>query len=209
MFKVKFLAYILLFLPMAAFCMSADCEVFFSPQDELANRLIELIDKEKKSIKVAVYSMTHVGIAKALDRAKQRGVQIEVLVDPNSVKFRSSIKKLVEAKIPVFVWDRHLRLGEGKKKSLLHDKFCIFGDTAVWTGSFDFTNLRNHENAINIQSGEVAKSYLAQFSKMVLYESRPYQEFLAIYPKKKREKNKETSYPSAVGGKNDHSTAAL
>lgn len=204
---------IFLFLfPMSLFAISADCEVFFSPQDHLADRLVELINKEKKSIKLAAYSLNHLGIAKALNQAKKRGVQVEVLVDPFSIKSRCSIGKLVDEKIPIFVFDRHLHIGEGKKKSLLHNSFCVFGEDTIWTGSFHFTNeshLHNHENAITISSRELAKKYLAKFSWMKLYESRPFQEFIAIYPKKKREKKKENSYPDGVGEKDEHSAHSL
>lgn len=182
--KRIFLCFLLL--PIFLSGASAECKVFFSPKDQLADRLIELIDREDKSIKIAIYSMTHLGIAKALVAAQGRGVAIEVLIDPSSIKSRSSIHRLVEAKIPLFVWDQ--RGEDGKRHGLMHDKFCIFGDTSVWTGSFNFTNdahLKHQENAVTLDSREIAQKYHMQFAQMKLYESRPYQEYLALYPKKK------------------------
>lgn len=184
--KKFFLCFLLL--PFVLLAEQADCKVFFSPKDQLADRLIEMIEREQKTIKVAIYSMTHLGIAKALIEAKKRGVAIEVLVDPFSVKNRSSMTRLIEAKVPLFVWDQGVRMAEGRRKGLMHDKFCIFGDHLVWTGSFNFTNdadLKHQENAVAIDSREVAQKYLVQFDHMKLYESRPYHEFLALYPKKK------------------------
>ncbi|NGX27043.1 MAG: Phospholipase D [Chlamydiae bacterium] len=189
--QMKILKIFFLLLPALIFSNIADCKVYFSPKDQLADRLIELIDREEKSIKIAIYSMTHLGIAKALEQARLRKVAIEVLVDPFSVKARSSIQRLTDAKIPLFVWDQGIRMGTNKRKGLMHDKFCIFGDHTVWTGSFNFTNdanLRHQENAITLESKEIAKEYLTQFSHMKLYESRPYQEYIALYPKKKRGK---------------------
>jgi len=171
----------------------ADCKVFFSPKDQLADRLIEMINKEDKSIKVAIYSMTHLGIAKALINAKSRGVAIEVLVDPSAIKTRSSIQRLEHAGVPLFIWDQGMREEGKKKRGLMHDKFCVFGDTLVWTGSFNFTNDANtlhQENALAIASREIAQKYLTQFSQMKLYESCPYQEYLALHPKKKGAKKK-------------------
>lgn len=135
--------------------------------------------------------MTHLGIAKALEQAKARGVAVEVLVDPFSVKAHSSIKRISEAKIPLFVWDQGIRMGAVRRRALMHDKFCIFGDHTVWTGSFNFTNdahLRHQENAVTIANKEIAATYLAQFAHMKLYESRPYLEYLTLYPKKTRKK---------------------
>lgn len=187
---LKFFLWFLL-TPLVLLADQADCRVYFSPKDQLADRLIEMIDKEEKSIKIAIYSMTHLGIAKALAAAKERGVAIEVLVDPFSVKKRASIQRLLDAKVPLFVWDQGVRMAEGKRRGLMHDKFCIFGDSLVWTGSFNFTNdahLKHQENAVAIDSREVAQKYLVQFAHMKLYESRPYQEYLALYPKKKTTK---------------------
>jgi len=183
--------FLFLLLPVFAFGHMADCKVYFSPKDQLAERIIDLIDGENKSIKIAIYSMTHMGIAKALERARQRKVAVEVLVDPFSVKVQSSIHRLLEAKIPLFVWDQGIRMGARRRKALMHDKFCVFGDHTVWTGSFNFTNdanLRHQENAVAMKSKEIAQNYLTQFAHMKLYESRPYQEYITLYPKKKREK---------------------
>ncbi|MBS0628921.1 MAG: DUF1669 domain-containing protein [Verrucomicrobia bacterium] len=183
----RIFTFILLF-PLLALAEQADCKIYFSPKDQLADRLIELIQNEEKSIKVAIYSMTHLGIAKALVEAKARGVAIEVLIDPTSVKNKSSVHRLVEAKVPLFVWDLGMRMTGGKRRGLMHDKFCIFGDHTVWTGSFNFTqdaHLKHQENAVAMGSREIAQKYLTQFVQMKLYESRPYHEFLALYPKKK------------------------
>lgn len=172
---------------------SANCEVYFSPKDHVAKKLIGLIDREKKSIKVAVYRMTHREIAEALVRAFHRRVQIEVIVDPFSVKKRSSIHKLLRGQVPLFVWDSELSVhtrftSKKNRRPLMHDTFCIFGDELVWTGSFDFTydaSAIHRENVITLQSREIAAKYIEQFAQMKLYETRPYDEYLFYHPKKK------------------------
>ena len=128
---------LLFFLPRLAFALPADCEVVFSPKDQVAEKLIGLINQEEKIIKVATYCFTHLGIASALVKAKERGVMIEVLIDPFSMRAKSSLNRLIENGVPLFVWDHnlHLQTHGGKKrkrKSLMHDKFCIFGDSVVW-----------------------------------------------------------------------------
>ncbi len=182
---------ICLCLPILIFGEPVECKAFFSPKDRLADRLVELINREKTSVKVAVYAMTHLGIAKALVAAKERGVSVEVIVDPFSVKIRSAIHRLIESGVPLFVWDRGIQMGVSGRKGLMHDKFCIFGEGLVWTGSFNFTNdanLRHQENAVTLEGREIAQQYLGQFSHMKLYESRPYQEYITLYPKKIRAK---------------------
>lgn len=175
---------------------NADCKCFFSPKDCLAEKLIERIDKEEKEIKIAIYSIQHAGIANALVRASERNVDVQVLVDPFSVKKKSSIHKLVEAKIPVYVWDKELCVSNRKGRRIMHDKFVLFGKNALWTGSFDFTNdsnLRFHENAILVESKEIAEKYREQFSFMRSYESRILPEYVGLHPKKRREKREKKS----------------
>ncbi len=182
-----------LFIPFFAFGQQADCLVYFSPSDRPAEKLIQLISKEEVSIKLAAYSITHAGIAKALMTAKERGVAIEILVDPFAVKARSSTHKLVGRGVPLFVWDQNLRYNPTKRRARMHEKFCIFGSHTVWTGSFNFTNdsnLRHRENAIVMRGHEIAGKYLTHFSHMKLYESRPYGEYLALYPKRKKNSQK-------------------
>jgi len=41
---------------------------------------------------------------------------------------------------------------------------------------------------VTIANKEIAATYLAQFAHMKLYESRPYLEYLTLYPKKTRKK---------------------
>lgn len=148
-----------------------DCEVYFSPKDGVAERLIGRIQAEKESIRVAVYCLMHAGIARALSEAHARGVDVEVIVDPYSINSRSPIAKMVEKGVSVYVWNpKELAVQSGKKrnkrKPLMHDKFCVFGNHTVWTGSFNFTrvgNLSNRENVIVLGGSDVADSFLKEF----------------------------------------------
>jgi len=180
------------------YAVPAECTPYFSSSERLAEKLITLIDEEQKSLKVAIYAMTHMGIANAIVRARQRGVAVEVLVDPFSVKQKSSIHRLLEHQIPLFVWDKSLAAGEdvskGKQRALMHDKFCVFGGKLVWTGSFNFThdaNKHHQENVVTIKSRGVAQKYLQHFAEMQTYQSRPYQEYIALHPRKRKEKKLE------------------
>src|SRR4051812_43534824 len=95
--------------PLWGSAVTTHATVYFSPEDHLDKRLIEQIDKENKSIHVCIYTFTHRAIADALVEAKKRGVEVEVIVDRFSVKIKAPLQRLVDAGIPVFVWepDRH------------------------------------------------------------------------------------------------------
>lgn len=147
--------------------LSAPAHAYFSPDDHLADHLIGMIDKENKSIKMAMYVLTHRGIAQALGKAKKRGVEIEVIADPFSAKRHSALSILMKAGISVWIWDPPLEKDE--KKPLMHDKFCVFGKKMVWTGSFNCTydaDVRNQENAIVFENPELALRFEERFNQI-------------------------------------------
>ncbi len=151
-------------------------QALFSPRDHLADELISMIDKERKSIKVAVYCLTHRGLVKALTQAQERGVAIEVIIDPASLKAKTVLKQMTHPPFSVFIWNppsqfKELKGGKKvqKRKSLMHDKFCILGDDRVWTGSFNFTldaSAVHCENVLVVENKEIASSYLAEFERI-------------------------------------------
>ena len=154
------------------------CEVLFSPDDHLADRLITLIEAEEKSIVIASYAFSHSLIAKALCAAKERGVQIELIVDPFSLNFSSALNKMARAGIPILVWSPPPSSTKDERSSLMHDKFCIFGDKIVWTGSFNLTHKADHsnqENALIIHDKALVKKYKKQFQLLKDRGCRLYQ----------------------------------
>ena len=181
---MKFLRCLILSLSFCVFVCSAEStlpQVYFSPTDRVDEKLIALIDKETKSIHAAVYCLSHRGIAKALIAAQDRGVAIEIIVDPFSMKAGNSVANLNKAKIPLYVWE--IKVDPKRRRApLMHDKFCVFGSGLVWTGSFNFTHLAsmsNRENAVVLNDPAVVKQFEDQFQKLKREESRPYREYLA------------------------------
>ncbi len=160
-------------------------QVLFSPEDKVADALISLIEKEKQSVKAAVYCLMHRGIAKALTDAHQRGVHVEVIIDPYSLKSRSPVMKMSEARVPLFVWNPVAAITEKKTKkrrSLMHDKFCVLGNNRVWTGSFNFTaeaTNANQENVILLENEEIASLYLKEFQRLKKEGCQPFNEYIA------------------------------
>ena len=144
-------------------------QAFFSPDDELKSLLITLIDAEKKSIKIAIYTFTDKMISKALMRAHERGIAIECVVDPAYGNDRySKIAHIANKGIPVWVYQSSL---EERASSLMHNKFALFEDnighhSLIWTGSFNFTvraDERNQENVVILDNKRIIEKFANQF----------------------------------------------
>ncbi len=166
---------LLLALSLTASLIAAEVLPLFTSQDHLTERLVKEIGQEKKQISVAIYSFSHKKIAKALKEAKQRGVNVEVIVDPFTLKGQKRmLLDLAKAGVAVYVWQtphKVTRASSGKEegRGILHHKFCLLGDRKVWTGSFNFTYSADHyhaENALLITDAEVSRSYIGEFARI-------------------------------------------
>jgi phosphatidylserine/phosphatidylglycerophosphate/cardiolipin synthase-like enzyme len=178
----------LCFAPLFSAVQTEHAVAYFSPEDQLEKRLIGMINKERKSVQVAIYSLTHRGIGKALIEAKKRGVFVEVVIDRASIKIRSPIQKMVEAGIPVYVWEPERDHQPKSHRSLMHNKFCVFGDETVWTGSFNFTyeaSRAHQENAVVLRDSALAAAYKGQFHQMKHKSCVPYTSYIATHTRPK------------------------
>lgn len=163
--------------------------VYFSPDDQVEKRLIGMIEKEQKSVHVAIYCMTHRGIANALIEAKKRGVMVEVIVDRFSVKVKGPLQKMADAGILVSVWDPDPLRRKKAHRPLMHNKFCVFGDETVWTGSFNFTyeaSRMHQENAVVLRDSALATAFKNQFINIKMRSCIPLGSYVAAHPRRGR-----------------------
>ena len=169
-------------------------ESYFSPEDHVADRLINLISKETVSIKAAVYCLTHRGIIKALSDAKRRGVDVELIIDPFTIRARAPLRRMAQTGMKVFVWDPQWKQATDAgrhREPLMHHKFCLFHSAgAVWTGSFNFTSEAsnaNQENAILLRDEKQMQLFEAQFQEIKEKGCRSYLDYLTRPKKKKKD----------------------
>lgn len=119
---------------------------YFSPKRGAADQIIGFIDRCETTLDIAVYSLTHDGIAEAIIRAQSRGVLVRVLIDNLQASSRwADDEKLEEVGVQV---RRDIKSGS------MHHKFCIGDSNAVITGSFNWSvnaDQRNAENFVIIR----------------------------------------------------------
>ena len=133
--------------------------VYFSPQDKIiTNYIIKLIDNAKSYVYIPVFVITHKDFNNALIRAKNRGVDIKIIVDATSAGQKySSVKFLRENKIPVKVENR-----AGK----MHMKSIIIDGQYSIIGSMNFTKSGenyNDENVLILDNPKIASAFKTDF----------------------------------------------
>lgn len=166
-------------------------QALFTPQDDIAQTLIDLIENEKKSIKLAIYFITHHEIAAALAKAKLvNHVDVQIVTDSSHLENSSNCQAwyLQENDIELFIFDPTssytnnstnatadhpglTNLDKTKQRSLMHNKFFIFeqnlhDQTLLVTGSFNCTysaQKYNQENIVILDNPQIIKKYCSQF----------------------------------------------
>lgn len=141
---------------------------YFSPDDSLEKKLIELIDHEQASMKVAIFQFTNGEIAKAFKRAQLRGVAIEVVTDPLCLQDKfNKITGLASEGLKIYIYNPDANISTLSNK--MHHKFVVFGKNIdnkklVWIGSFNFTksaDIANQESVVVLDDTNI----IGQFNK--------------------------------------------
>lgn len=132
---------------------------FFSPKDRIiTTNVIPLVENAKTYIYIPTFILTHDELASSLIRAKQRGVDVKIIIDAtNTFASRSKVKLLRQAGIPVKVENY-----AGK----VHSKSIIIDDRYIIAGSMNFTvsgETKNDENALIIDDERLARYYRGFF----------------------------------------------
>jgi cardiolipin synthase len=93
-------------------------------------RIIEEIDKAQKNIRIAMFTWTHPKLTSAIIQAKERGVDVDIIIDKNSYEARELQKKFKS---------NGVKCRLSKKEALLHHKFAFVDDHLLIMGSANWT----------------------------------------------------------------------
>ena len=134
-------------------------EVYFSPKGGCTEAVVAEIQRARHEVLVLAYSFTSQAIAKALVEAKLRGVHVEIVLDHSNETEQHT--------------DLHFFLQEGLKPlidphhAIAHNKVMVIDGRTVVTGSFNFTEHAEHNNAENLlvlrHYSDLARAYRQNF----------------------------------------------
>lgn len=117
-----------------------DIKIFFTPSTDCENNIIYQINRAQK-IDIAVYSITNPAITDAIIAAHNRDADIRIITDRTQAKGKKSqIDTLRAAGIPVVT---------NKKHKIEHNKFAIFDNKYIVSGSYNWTTNASKHNSEN------------------------------------------------------------
>ncbi len=123
---------------------NTNIKLCFTPPTATCGPMIaDQINLAKSTVYMQAYGLTHPQIINALIKAKQRGVDVSVMLDRSNLTQKYSKMKELEAAGIKVVIDR--------VPGIAHNKIIIIDKTVTVTGSFNFTvnaDTRNAENGV-------------------------------------------------------------
>jgi len=137
-------------------------ELYFSPQDGVADRLLALIQSAQESIYFMAYSFTANDLGDAIRQRAADGLTVAGVMDDEQINFNQGTE-----------YDPFKQAGLDVRRDgnagLMHHKVIIIDEKIVVTGSYNFTERaeeQNDENVVIIHNPDVAAQYLAEFRRV-------------------------------------------
>ncbi|WP_024613364.1 phospholipase D-like domain-containing protein [Clostridium sp. Ade.TY] len=129
--------------------------------DEIENLIIKNICKAKNELCIAVGWFTSDKIIAELEKLKDSGIKIRIIVDDNEYNL-NKMNNLTKVSNQL----KFVNLGN---KNHMHHKYCIIDDLKVINGSYNWTNnARNSlENITIIKSRKIVKKFKKNFEGII------------------------------------------
>lgn len=135
---------------------SENFELYFAPNKENVDKVINLINNSKKEINCALRALNHKELEITLKKKEKEGIKVRLYIDSDYMGNK-------EIYLP------YTRFSPSEKVGMMHNNYCIIDKSKVFTGSTIFNlntlNLNFHDILI-INSEELAKEYNSDFWKM-------------------------------------------
>lgn len=138
----------------------------------VCKEFIKLVDNTENSIDIAIYGYENVDrVTEALVKAKNRGVKIRFIYDENSNGESNyyTCNNIIKQISDQFRSDKSDSVSQSNM--LMHNKFVIFDNKIVYTGSMNFSKAGfsgyDYNDVAVINSKEIAQLYTNEFEQML------------------------------------------
>lgn len=141
----------------------SEVEVYFSPDDNVADHIIELLNQARESIVFMAYSFTSDMISSAMIEKFQNGITVSGIMDSGQASGNqgTEINNLLNAGIEVYL---------DKSPGLMHHKVIVVDHQVVISGSYNFSRnaeISNDENIVIFHNSSIAELYLMEYAKLL------------------------------------------
>jgi len=145
---------------------TAEMDIYLSPGEDLARRILSEISAARRSIRFLQYRFTDAGIGRALGCKRREGLLVAGILDMSGLYPFSVLEPLRRSGCEV----RAAAIA-----GLLHDKTVIVDDRVVITGSYNLSASarKNVEIVAVVRNEGVAKAYLAEWFRLWRWRSIP------------------------------------
>lgn len=139
-------------------------------EDSIDFKIINCIDKAKKSVQVCVFIYEWKPIADALISAKKRGVSVSVITDIRSISLKmkdrnqnytaSCCRYTSDNGIDVLLYD------DSENGGIMHNKFVVIDDSILLNGSYNFqkeATLINRENLLLVTNMDILRYFSEEY----------------------------------------------
>lgn len=128
-------------------------------------QLIQRIDNAQNQIHISAFEFDLEPVAQALIRARDRGVEVLWITDDEHGL------EADEEELGLFeqLEEAGIEIRDDGRAELMHNKFLIFDQRIVWTGSTNLTengSFRNNNNVLVVESPQLADIYEQEFQEM-------------------------------------------
>ncbi len=131
----------------------------------LHDQLVSFIDSAEESLDIALFELGLPAVEQAILNAYQRGVEVRLVADATTASRRDNFDTLKSAGIPI-------QFVSGQCKGfprLMHHKFLIRDNEAVWTGSYNPTQRATFsyfEVGLQLPYSAMAEVYAKEFEQL-------------------------------------------
>ncbi len=140
-------------------------EVFMAREGSVADVVERMIERTTRSLDAALYRFDNSRLARALEKAVQRGVRIRLVVDRNKYEETAATRELLAKGCLPF----RLLYGRQGRGSKMHHKFSILDNHTVVAGSYNWTlesEEQNYDHLLVLRDPELLGAYRREFEAL-------------------------------------------
>ncbi|MHC1748944.1 MAG: phospholipase D-like domain-containing protein [Cellulosilyticaceae bacterium] len=130
--------------------------------DNIKESIIKEIYKARLSMNIAVAWLSDSDICEAIMSRVKDNIDIRIIMIDCSSNKNTKLSKIQSPQI------RYAKEHGVYSRNYMHNKFCIFDDSVVITGSFNWSSNANYnyENAVIVLNNELAMYFKIEFNKL-------------------------------------------